>query len=256
MTEQEWRVCTDPARMLQELRGKVTERKLRLFGVACCRRIWHLLPDERSRHAVEVAEALADGLASDAEAVAAANAAAEVAADDTRGVQEGVAWRAARAADHLLPLSEEAWQLDSVWEYAATAMEGEQLVKSGATPDVLDAWSEQSVESGRPMGWTAIDHEAILADVLREVVGSAPFRRVLIDPVILLWNDRTLTRIAEGIHAERKLPQGTLDNARLAILADALLDAGCDNDDLIQHCREPGPHVRGCWALDLALNKE
>jgi hypothetical protein len=62
--------------------------------------------------------------------------------------------------------------------------------------------------------------------------------------------------MAEAIYEERKMSEGTLDTARLAILADALLDAGCDSEDLIQHCRQPGPHVRGCWAIDLILGKE
>jgi hypothetical protein len=51
------------------------------------------------------------------------------------------------------------------------------------------------------------------------------------------------------------MPEGTLDDARLAILADALLDAGCDNKALIRHCRGGGPHVRGCWVIDLVLGK-
>ena len=44
-----------------------------------------------------------------------------------------------------------------------------------------------------------------------------------------------------------------MDAARLAVLADALLDAGCDDEALIAHCREPGPHARGCWAVDAIL---
>jgi hypothetical protein len=63
-------------------------------------------------------------------------------------------------------------------------------------------------------------------------------------------------RIAEGVYEERRMPEGTLDTARLAILADALLDAGCEDEALIQHCRSEGPHVRGCWAVDLILGKD
>jgi hypothetical protein len=76
-----------------------------------------------------------------------------------------------------------------------------------------------------------------------------------LSPALLAWNDGTVTRIAQGVYEGRKLPEGTLDNSRLAILADALLDAGCDNEELIAHCRSDGPHVRGCWAIDLILNR-
>src|SRR5579883_2520647 len=71
MTEAEWMACTDPDAMLDFLFGKVSSRKMWLFGVACCRRIWHLLDDERSREAVEVVERWVDGLALEAEMVAA-----------------------------------------------------------------------------------------------------------------------------------------------------------------------------------------
>jgi hypothetical protein len=61
--------------------------------------------------------------------------------------------------------------------------------------------------------------------------------------------------LAEAAYAERTLPPGTLDPARLALLADALEDAGCTDGELLGHLRGPGPHVRGCWALDLVLGK-
>ena len=75
MTEEEWLIADDPDKMLKRARGRSYPRKSRLFAVACCRRIWHLLVNERSRNAVEVAERHADGKATDEDLRLAANAA-------------------------------------------------------------------------------------------------------------------------------------------------------------------------------------
>ncbi len=64
MTEHEWKTCKNPERMLTFLQGRATERKVRLFACACCRKLWELLHDDRSRKALEVAERFADGLVS------------------------------------------------------------------------------------------------------------------------------------------------------------------------------------------------
>src|ERR1700678_1005184 len=82
MTEQEWLVCRDPVKMLDYLAEKTSDRKMRLFACACCRRIWHLLPDVRSKEAIIVAERYADGETSDeqlCDAAYAAQSAAEAA---------------------------------------------------------------------------------------------------------------------------------------------------------------------------------
>jgi hypothetical protein len=54
---------------------------------------------------------------------------------------------------------------------------------------------------------------------------------------------------------EHVLPSGTLDNTRLAVLTDALEEAGCQVAEVLTHLREPGSHWRGCWVVDLLLNK-
>jgi hypothetical protein len=69
-------------------------------------------------------------------------------------------------------------------------------------------------------------------------------------------SERKLRLFAVACYQERELPSGHLDVTRLAVLADALEDAGCDNGDILQHCRGDGPHVRGCWVVDLLLGKE
>jgi hypothetical protein len=83
--------------------------------------------------------------------------------------------------------------------------------------------------------------------LLRDIFGPLPFRPVRIDPAWLCWNDGTVRRLTEVAYVERQLPSGYLDTALLAILADALEEAGCTDADLLRHLRSAGPHVRGCW---------
>jgi hypothetical protein len=78
---------------------------------------------------------------------------------------------------------------------------------------------------------------------------------VAAEPAWTRWNGGVALRLAEAAYEERSLPRGTLDADRLAVLADALEEAGCADPDLLGHLRGPGPHVRGCWALDLVLGK-
>ena len=86
------------------------------------------------------------------------------------------------------------------------------------------------------------------SELIREIFGNTFCPSPPLPPTVLAWNDGTVRRIAEGIYDERAF-------GRLPILADALLDAGCDDEELMQHCRSAGPHVRGCWVIDLLLGK-
>ncbi|MCI0456355.1 MAG: hypothetical protein L0Z62_05185 [Gemmataceae bacterium] len=90
--------------------------------------------------------------------------------------------------------------------------------------------------------------------LLRDLFGN-PFRPVAVDPSWLTWYGGTVLRLAQATYHERHLPEGTLDSPRLAVLADALEEAGCTDADILGHLRGPGPHVRGCWVIDLLLGK-
>jgi len=71
---------------------------------------------------------------------------------------------------------------------------------------------------------------------------------VLIEPSWLTWNDGIVLKLAQAIYGDRAFD-------RMPVLADALEEAGCDNADILAHCRERGDHVRGCWVVDLLLGK-
>jgi hypothetical protein len=87
--------------------------------------------------------------------------------------------------------------------------------------------------------------------LLRDIFGN-PFRPVLFD---LAWRTPTVQALALAAYEERILPSGGLDNVRLAILADALEEAGSTNSAILDHLRGPGLHVCGCWPLDLVLGR-
>jgi hypothetical protein len=84
--------------------------------------------------------------------------------------------------------------------------------------------------------------------VLRDLVGPLLFRPVQYSPWWLSWADGTVAKLAHQIYAEK-------DFASLPVLADALTEAGCDDPDILSHCRQPGEHVLGCWVVDLLLGK-
>jgi hypothetical protein len=221
MIEAEWLTCTDPTAILEFLRGKASDRKLRLLAVASGRRCtWHL-KTKGNRRAIEVGEAFADGRAT-AEELASVLAEAE-------------SW----VGDVAVPIA-----LGAAMGVVTDACE-EQGRRAGEA-----AWD---FGESRNAYWVA---ERKAQAALLRCVFPYPFRpSSSLAQAVLAWNDGTVRRIAEGIYEERRMPDGTFDASRLAILADALLDAGCDHDDLIQHCRSDGPHVRGCWAVDLILGK-
>jgi hypothetical protein len=214
VTEAEWLACTDPQKMLEFLRGKASDRKLRLFACACCRRIWHLLTDKRSRTAVETAEQCADGHFVPHQLppyYAAASDAADVFSATT------TCFAAARAA------------ADAVRSYPST-VEG---MLSRAANAAAGA-AAGAVPSERPV-------QAIL---LRDIIGN-PFRPYADKPSRFTIKIMDLAHTIYDSRAFNRLP----------VLADALEESGCTNNELLGHLRGPGSHVRGCWVVDLCLGK-
>jgi histone H3/H4 len=260
MTETEWLSCQDPQPMLEYLRQsrRMSDRKARLFSCACCRRILHHLTDDRFRKALKVAERYADGLlAKEVFAEAAANA---------------------REANKELPLSQ---RLDPLRSTAVLASQlylayqdapvAERLASTAASAILcLMDWRKVRGRWSRPEStawhvWRVRDLEGPDARneenraqsiLLRCIVGN-PFEPApAIGPAMLTWQSGLVVKLAEAAYEERVLPARTLKPDRMAVLADALQEAGCENEEVLAHLRSPGPYVRGCFAVDLLLRRE
>jgi hypothetical protein len=243
VTEAEWLACTDPAPMLGSLRGKVSERKLRLFAAACCRRAAFMVDawayDFRRddyRRALATAERFADGAAgadelnraqSDADDSTFINQDLEF-ADLGHGVDP---FRDVASADPAV--------VADVWQQILV------LVREfGADPNETGPRRRHDAEERA--------ERTAQAGLLRDLLGN-PFRPVAVGPA---WQTPQGVALARATYDQRELPSGTLVPASLAVLADALEEVGCENADLLGHLRGPGPHVRGCWALDLLLGQQ
>ena len=217
MTEAEWLTSDELAALMEA--ANLDGRKLRLFAAACARALWHLFQDEASRAAIVLSERSAD----------------QVVAEADLDRASGEAERAFEDQDLLDPGNDPKVSAASVASYASNPS----LTKGSVVADV--ALTTAEILGG--------NSERVVM-LFRDVVGD-PFRRVCLDPA---WLTPTVVLVAQAAYDERILPVGELDAARLAVLADALEDAGCA-DAILSHLRSPGPHVRGCWALDLVLGK-
>jgi hypothetical protein len=246
MTEPEWLAAIYPCRMLDFFKGKLSERKLRLYAVACCRRVWPLLQMEAARRIVGLAEAYADGEADGAELRTAHDSSdfAELPAR-SNGETEAGPHLSVRAVEAIQSARALATSPFHIWDAVAIA-DATSLEPTG------DFFFDPKRHNGGA-GVPPDDAEAAeQAKILRELIGN-PFRQVRIPSVCLT---PTVATLAQATYDERTLPTGELNTGRLAVLSDALEEAGCTDAEILTHLRSPGPHVRGCWALDLILGKE
>jgi hypothetical protein len=230
MTEQEWLECTDSIAMFEFFRGTRLDSRLRRFAVECCRRIRHLIAEEVFRVAADAAEAFAD---------------------DPRNKKSTI--------KPMAMASIQGWR-HHIRNHSTISADPHQLRAANAALGTCASYDWQAAyiamrESAQALNRVnANDYDRVeleyQANLLRCVFGN-PFRPITMNPAwkVLAWNDGTVRKIAQSIYEERAFD-------RLPILADALTDAGCDHADLLNHCRSEGPHVKGCWVVDLLLGKE
>lgn len=238
MTETDWIASNSPRPMLQYIRSRASGRKLQLVAVACCRRLAGHFDDPGMLPLVEAVERQAEGELSLSEW------------QDAVRVGERYGMETARDG-RITP--------DDTVRLSLRAL------VSSPPLDALEAvlvWAEASEARGAEPG----QHRAIAqaarrahANLVREILGN-PFQERTIVPewmftggrgLIPRWATRvseTAKLLADGIQADQAFE-------RLPILADALEESGCTDTDMLAHLREPGRHVRGCWALDLVLGK-
>lgn len=220
MTEAEWLVCENPESMSFFASGDEYRRKSRLLACACARRVWHLL-GSKHREAIETAERFEEGGATEDELTHLCKEIEELNYREYRG-------------DHATDLPRQAV------EYAVHAESPFPFFEKFAAGFAWDA-------EGPEMDWNeaCVRETAGQIVLVREIFGN-PFRPVTLNP---LWLTFDVQALAQGIYEERAFD-------RMPILADALQDAGCDNPDVLNHCRDANQvHVRGCWVLDLLLGK-
>ncbi|QDU22929.1 hypothetical protein [Urbifossiella limnaea] len=202
MTEAEWLMATDPIPLLEFLRDRASDRKLRLFALACSRRALSHGRIAWTVSAIEANEQYADE---------------QVSTDSTN-----------RDSDFVTLAIETARQ------FADT--EAWNTVVNAANPDYAVEIATQNAARAAE----GVAH----CDLVRELFGN-PFHSISHDPA---WRTEAVVGLAAGVYADRAFD-------RLPVLADALEDAGCADADILTHCRGPGPHVRGCWVVDLLLGK-
>jgi hypothetical protein len=218
MTEAEWLSWDkDPGGLLNVVRDPISDRKLRLFACACARQVLSLLSDGRSKQAVPMGELLADGLISPEQAMAAA-------AEAGAAVMDAAAAHGAFSTAVNLALAA---------RYTL------------ARPGLLAFAAANRAAGARPT--LKKQAQQTQCSLFRDIVCN-PFRQLVVQQAWRAWNNSTVAKLAQTIYDERAFD-------RLLILADALEEAGCTNAFILDHCRQPGEHVRGCWVVDLILGK-
>jgi hypothetical protein len=240
MTEQEWLASGYSLKMLAFIhrwkgmnRRKAGRRKLRLFGCSSCRRMWEQMTDERSRQAVVVAERWCDGNANIAEV------------EQSRTLAQ----KAYSATfDRYLFVEDDYLELVRIRGW----LEGDELSAAIGAMNVLDSQAVNFISTclSNRCGEELPEYPIYMARSRAEAVSlrcifGNPFRPVRFNST---WRTPQAIALARTDYEERRFED-------LPLLADALEEAGCTDAAILAHLRGPGPHVRGCWVVDLVLDK-
>jgi hypothetical protein len=222
MTEAEWlSAVADVFEMRKTPAVGSSRRRFRLFGVACCRELDRWLTHPRVGSVLAAVERYADGQIKD-EALGKWNREAGQMRDtcDTRKKRMGFLpeWIAYHAVAYVSTSN----------KYFGWSVVADQILRH---PEVFGDKFINELRLRFPV-------------LLRDIYGN-PFRPVTLNPA---WRTLNVTALAQAIYDDRRFDD-------LPILGDALEDAGCTDAAILSHCRDPGPHVRGCWVVDLLLGK-
>ena len=230
MNESKWMSCVEPNEMLFYLRSagenrkKCGRKKLRIFGCYCARRVEGWM-SARGRCWVEMGEKLIDGHRTTGE---------------YDPDEPDFSWFEFHSARRVETSADNAGRLTASRNILVAAM--------GAAGGALSAIASNAELHHKDVDSLIAAERIVQADLLRDIFGN-PFRPSTIASEWLTWNNATVPKLAQTIYDDRRYDI-------MPILGDALEDAGCTDAQILDHCRGPGPHVRGCWVVDLILGKE
>jgi hypothetical protein len=216
MTEAEW--LTVHVAALEEAARRLGPRRLRLFAVAACRGMGPMIDYPPAHAALDAAEVFADTGRSKA-ALRRTRQAVQAVRDEEREAAGGVI----------------NFRIDT----PLFAVHGAATENAMGVVVASVLLSHDYAPGGSPE-----DARRRLYRVYREIAG--PAEPVAFDPG---WRTSTAVALARGMYDGR-------DFVPMPVLADALQDAGCEDEAVLGHCRDPqAAHVRGCWVVDLVLGK-
>jgi hypothetical protein len=253
VTEAEWLAnLNNPWPLLDFLEGRASARKLRLCAVACCRRIPGIEEDRPCCRGLDAAERYADGLLSNSQRQRVESALLKDMSDGHNRlpeVRQGPnGKRRAQALQAALGRAAAVrWTLVVRNErfYVGAANCASTLVQRNGRLVQLD--TNRDLKPAQMAEWRQALRE--IGHAIHDVMGPLPFRKVPVQQMWMVNQNRTAEKLCQAVYDDPAFD-------RLSILADALEEAGCTDTDILDHCRGPGPHVRGCWVVDKLLGKD